>query len=43
MSLVSLGKPITQGLTAEVYIWDETRILKLFHDGRLPDQVADEA
>lgn len=43
MSLQSLGKPIAQGLTAEIYVWDETRILKLFRDGRAPDQVAYEA
>jgi uncharacterized protein (TIGR02172 family) len=41
--LQSLGKPIAEGLTAEVYIWDETRILKLFRDGRSPDQVSYEA
>ena len=39
----SLGNPIAQGLTAEVYVWDETRILKLFRDGRSPDPVAYEA
>jgi Phosphotransferase enzyme family len=33
----------TQGLTAEVYVWDETRILKLFRDGRSPDQMEYEA
>lgn len=43
MSLQSLGKPLAQGLTAEVYVWDETHILKLFRDGRSPDQVAYEA
>jgi uncharacterized protein (TIGR02172 family) len=43
VSLQSLGTPIAQGLTAEVYRWDETRILKLFRDGRSPDQVAYEA
>jgi Phosphotransferase enzyme family len=43
VSLQSLGKPIAQGLTAEVYVWDETRILKLFRDERSPDQVAYEA
>ena len=43
MSLQSLGKPIAQGLTAEVYVWDETRILKLFREGRSPEQVAREA
>src|SRR5688500_1585488 len=43
VSLQSLGQPIAQGLTAEVYVWDETRILKLFRDGRSPDQVAYEA
>jgi uncharacterized protein (TIGR02172 family) len=43
VSLPSLGKPIAQGLTAEVYVWDDTRILKLFHDGRSPDQVEYEA
>jgi uncharacterized protein (TIGR02172 family) len=39
----SLGKPIAQGLTAEVFVWDETRIVKLFRDGRSPDQVEYEA
>jgi thiamine kinase len=43
VSLQSLGKPIAQGLTAEVYVWDETRILKLLCDGRSPAQVAYEA
>jgi uncharacterized protein (TIGR02172 family) len=43
VSLQSLGKPIAQGLTAEVYVWDETRILKLFREGRSPEQVAREA
>jgi Ser/Thr protein kinase RdoA (MazF antagonist) len=43
MSLQSLGKPIAQGLTAQVYVWDERRILKLFRHGRSPDQVAYEA
>jgi Ser/Thr protein kinase RdoA (MazF antagonist) len=38
-----LGKPIAEGLTAEVYVWDETRVLKLFRDGRSPDQVEYEA
>jgi uncharacterized protein (TIGR02172 family) len=38
-----LGKPIAQGLTAEVYVWDETRILKLFRDGWSADQVEYEA
>jgi Ser/Thr protein kinase RdoA (MazF antagonist) len=43
VSLQSLGKPIARGLTAEVFVWDETRILKLFRDGRSPDQVEYEA
>jgi hypothetical protein len=43
VSLQSLGKPIAQGLTAEVYVWDEMRILKLFRDGWSPGQVEYEA
>jgi hypothetical protein len=43
VSLQSPGKPIAQGLTAEVYVWDETCILKLFRDGRSPDRVVYEA
>ena len=43
MSLPSLGKSTARGLTAEVYVWDETRILTPFRDGRPPDQVAYEA
>ena len=33
MSQPSLGTPIAEGLTAEVYAWDETRVLKLFRAG----------
>ena len=43
MSARSLGEPIAQGLTAEVFIWDETRILKLFRAGWARDQVKYEA
>jgi len=32
-SLRSLGTPIARGMTAEVYAWDETRILELFRPG----------
>jgi uncharacterized protein (TIGR02172 family) len=39
----SLGHPIAQGLTAEVYAWDKTRVLKLFRDGSSIDQVRYEA
>jgi len=39
----SLGKPIGRGLTAEVYAWDETHVLKLFRDGSPPEQVLYEA
>ena len=43
MSLQSLGKRVAQGLTAELYVWDQPRILKLFRDARSPDQGAYEA
>ena len=36
-------KPIAQGMTAEVYAWDETRVLKLFREGWPADRVAYEA
>src|SRR5215510_2627003 len=29
---IALDKPIAQGRTADVYDWDEGRILKLFHN-----------
>jgi uncharacterized protein (TIGR02172 family) len=29
---ISIEKPIAQGRTADVYAWDETRVLKLFHN-----------
>lgn len=30
MNPISLGMPLAQGRTADVYVWDETHILKLF-------------
>ena len=39
----SLGSPLAEGLTAEVYAWDETRIVKLFRAGRSQDQAEYEA
>ena len=39
----SLGSPLAEGLTAEVYAWDEARIVKLFRAGRSQDQVEYEA
>lgn len=38
-----LGAPIARGMTAEVYAWDETRILKLFRPGWSADRVEHEA
>lgn len=32
MNELSTQKPIAQGRTADVYLWDDTHILKLFHD-----------
>jgi aminoglycoside phosphotransferase (APT) family kinase protein len=37
--LASLGPPIAEGQTAEVYVWDKTRVLKLFRAGRSARQV----
>lgn len=31
LSITSLGKPIAQGATAEVYAWKDGQVLKLFH------------
>jgi tRNA A-37 threonylcarbamoyl transferase component Bud32 len=43
MSLSSLGPPIAEGQTAEVYVWDRTRVLKLFRAGRSAGEVLYEA
>ena len=39
----TLSQPIAQGRTAEVYLWDEDHILKLFRDWCQPEWVDDEA
>lgn len=32
MNIPTLDKPIAHGRTADVYLWDDTRVLKLFHN-----------
>jgi len=32
MQGISLDQPLARGRTADVYVWDDTRILKLFHN-----------
>jgi uncharacterized protein (TIGR02172 family) len=43
VSLPWLGEPIAQGQTAEVYVWDDGRVLKLFRGGGPPEQIEYEA
>jgi aminoglycoside phosphotransferase (APT) family kinase protein len=39
----TLSKPIAQGRTAEIYLWDDRHVLKLFRDWCPPQWVDDEA
>src|SRR6266487_1264493 len=40
---ITLSTPIAQGRTAEVYLWDDRHVLKLYHDWCPPHWVEDEA
>ena len=43
MSMMSLGKPLALGRTAEIYAWEEGQVLKLFKDWFSVDGVEYEA
>jgi hypothetical protein len=43
MKLAGLRPPIAEGRTAEIYLWDENHVLKLYRDWCPPDWVEYEA